>query len=259
MSKLWGFGCSFTNYCWPTWCDILGQDLFAGNYVNYGLSGADAHTINLRLQQAINTGNIKSSDTVICVWSTTHRFNTYLNQPDGFLLNCAGNIYNSKIYKQYPEFVHEHLDDHNMLYRTVSAISSAYYSLLAVGCDFQFYAMNPVHRPDELMTDDTVEHSLSHILAEFATPLQAIRATYLTDYFRSNWDNRPWRQPGTTDRLDTHPLPVEHAEFVAEHMGYAVNPDRWLEWAHHQMPHWRTYSEFCEWRLSKDTFTTLGP
>ena len=37
MSRLFTFGCSFTNYAWPTWADFLGLEF--EHFENWGVSG----------------------------------------------------------------------------------------------------------------------------------------------------------------------------------------------------------------------------
>ena len=35
-NRIFTFGCSFTQYCWPTWADML---LYENSGKNYGISG----------------------------------------------------------------------------------------------------------------------------------------------------------------------------------------------------------------------------
>ena len=41
--RFFAFGCSFTNYYWPTWADIIGQD--SNFYENWAQPGAGNHFI----------------------------------------------------------------------------------------------------------------------------------------------------------------------------------------------------------------------
>jgi len=109
--------------------------------------------------------------------------------------------------------------------------------------------MQPVWRPDEVMIHDTVEHSLSHIISQFSEPLSHIRGDWLTGYYDNDWHSREWQQPGSDVRLDTHPLPAEHAQFCVEHMGRDVDIEKWRRWQTDNLPHWQTESEFAHWRL----------
>jgi hypothetical protein len=65
-SRLITSGCSFTDYCWPTWADYLG--LAFDDYVNIAQAGADNANIARNL-----VGNAKPNDIAVILWSGWNR------------------------------------------------------------------------------------------------------------------------------------------------------------------------------------------
>ena len=63
--KILAIGCSFTNYCWPTWADFLDAD-------NYGLSGIG----NDRMFYIFNQlyPKLKLYDLIVIQWTSPYRF-----------------------------------------------------------------------------------------------------------------------------------------------------------------------------------------
>ena len=61
--KILAIGCSFTNYCWPTWADFLDAD-------NYGLSGIGNDRMFYRTDHEYGVKSIceRKTDTIgLCI------------------------------------------------------------------------------------------------------------------------------------------------------------------------------------------------
>jgi hypothetical protein len=67
MSNIKCFGCSFTDYKWPTWADFLHLST-GGQCKNYGITGASNEIISRRVIQ-----NAVKGDTVCVMWSAFDR------------------------------------------------------------------------------------------------------------------------------------------------------------------------------------------
>ena len=89
--RLFGFGCSYTNYFWPTWVDIIGKDLDIP-YENWGLMGSGNVSMSHRMVECDIKNNFQEDDLIITTWSTWHREDRYMNQ--GWTMN--GNIFNDR-------------------------------------------------------------------------------------------------------------------------------------------------------------------
>ena len=83
--KLAAIGCSFTNYAWPTYADILQADRF-------GIAGIGNERIFYILLHLYKTQQLHCYDGIIIQWTSPFRFD-YLKK-DGWTYN-DGNIAHS--------------------------------------------------------------------------------------------------------------------------------------------------------------------
>jgi hypothetical protein len=75
--RFFAFGCSFTNYHWPTWADIIGQDVEF--YENWGEPGAGNHFIFNSVIEANARHNFNKDDLIMIMWTTKEREDRYLD------------------------------------------------------------------------------------------------------------------------------------------------------------------------------------
>ena len=71
------FGCSFTNYEWPTWVDILRKDLDI-QVQNWGLQGLGNVGILSKMIQCDIINKFTNEDLVIVLWSSWTREDRYI-------------------------------------------------------------------------------------------------------------------------------------------------------------------------------------
>ena len=81
--RLFTFGCSFTEYAWPTWADLLGVEF--DEFQNWGYRGIGNRGIAERIAEAHARHQFNKNDTVIVQWSTHLRHDWYNDhqQPAG--------------------------------------------------------------------------------------------------------------------------------------------------------------------------------
>jgi len=75
--RFFAFGCSYTNYIWPTWADIIGQDIPI--YLNWGNMAAGNHFIFNSIVEADSRYNFNKDDLVIVMWTFKEREDRYNN------------------------------------------------------------------------------------------------------------------------------------------------------------------------------------
>lgn len=78
-SRLFTFGCSFTDYAWPTWNDIVALDLNVPQYFNYGKVGAGNQFIANAVVQANIEHKFKHDDLIIICWTNVFRNDRWHN------------------------------------------------------------------------------------------------------------------------------------------------------------------------------------
>ncbi len=99
------FGCSFTNYYWPTWADVIAHEMPDAGYINTAKPGAGNSYILAKLSQAIRYYNIGEDDLVTVMWTTMYRQDSFKQGE----WKTPGNIFSQGDIPM--EIVFRHLDD----------------------------------------------------------------------------------------------------------------------------------------------------
>lgn len=96
MNRLFTFGCSYTEFYWPTWSDCL-SPYFNETY-NYGKCGAGNSYIFNQLASIVASNKLTEKDTVIIQWSSLVREDRIL--PFHITYNTGGLVYNNETYDE---------------------------------------------------------------------------------------------------------------------------------------------------------------
>lgn len=76
------FGCSLTHWRYPTWADILAQDIPHCDYFNLAWQGAGHQFLQAQYSQWTQQIPLDHTDLVIIQWPTYYREDRYFNHPD---------------------------------------------------------------------------------------------------------------------------------------------------------------------------------
>jgi hypothetical protein len=101
--RLFTFGCSFTNYKWQTWADIIGTQF--EEFQNWGKSGAGNFFISSNLYECHSINKITKDDVVLIMFSSIDRFD-FINQKSDFETN--GSVY-GEYHSLYGDFVFKNI------------------------------------------------------------------------------------------------------------------------------------------------------
>lgn len=113
--RLFTFGCSFTQFVWPTWADIIAHDLGIF-YENWGISGTGNVCIASKILECDLKNNFCDSDLILVNWSSFHREDRIIN-------GCweqGGSIFNNDNYDQ--KFIQKFWNYDNDIVKNCSAI-----------------------------------------------------------------------------------------------------------------------------------------
>ena len=116
FKRFFVFGCSFTNYYWPTWADIISKEMPEVEYYNFGRCGAGNPFISNRVVEADIKLKFTDTDLVMVMWTTLCREDRYFHNN----WNTPGNIFTQNIYNQ--EFVEKFCDPKGYLIRDLALI-----------------------------------------------------------------------------------------------------------------------------------------
>lgn len=211
MNRLFTFGCSFTNYQWPTWADIL---LYNGEGKNLGLSGSGNESILFRLMEAHRKYEIGGDDTVIIMFTTPIRWDIIGGEIPEFI--SYGQVTNVDKLKKYE----------NELYSVEGLSFKSYYSIVAIknylennGIKYYFTSLNNIFEDvDNYFVDLRISNELKDLMIYVKNDVRfEIPSMYSFLEKRKIIKNRSW---GITKKwygyYDYHPRPIHHFQYVKE-------------------------------------------
>jgi hypothetical protein len=139
--RFFAFGCSFTNYFWPTWADIIGQDILV--YENWAERGAGNHFIFNSVMESHTRHNFNKDDLVIIMWSTKEREDRYYN--NNWLHDTTSTqeqTYGKEWFKKFGT------DIKSFLIRDFAYIKSIQLLLESCHCDWENFTLHPITNID---------------------------------------------------------------------------------------------------------------
>lgn len=154
--RLFVFGCSFTNYMWPTWADLLHTEMPNAEFFNLGKSGAGSQFISSMIVEANQRYTFKESDLIIVQWSTYFREDRYVNN----FWETPGNIFTQQTYDE--TFIRKFACIRGYIIRDLAIMTSIKYMLHSLPCATVLLSSIPVDAELELIDpnvniDDVVD------------------------------------------------------------------------------------------------------
>lgn len=212
MTRLFTFGCSFTQYWrWPTWADYVGRRF--EHYENWGLCGAGNSYIFNSLIECHQRNRIGPGDQVLIMWTNTSREDRYVG--DRWLE--GGNVYwGTELGEQY---LRRFACERGYLIRDLATMAACEYLLVHWQCDWRWFCMAPFDRTNS-------DNELGENPAKPTQPDQDVRDLYghvihrmapsvLETVFGGSWftgHGIPDSHDGR--RRDFHPTPREHVRYI---------------------------------------------
>lgn len=120
MSRIFTFGCSFTQYMWPTWASIIAYDRQKPLY-NFAIAGLGNVGIMNRMIEADAKFNFQPDDEIYILWSSWSREDRV---KDGEWL-ATGSVFNSGNEHYYGYFLRKYWDIDNDIVKNSTAIIAA--------------------------------------------------------------------------------------------------------------------------------------
>lgn len=227
--RFFAFGCSFTNYHWPTWADIIGKEI--PYYENWGRMSAGNQFIFNSIIECDARYHFTKDDLVIIMWSSIEREDRYVGRD--WLL--ASHIERDKIYGN--EWVERFGNEiRGLLIRDLAAIRAAQQLLKSRNCDWANLSMSPISKMDrstiqvkdidhlnelhqryvKLHTDlclgkeITEPHAHSpDVLKLYKEEFTNIEDSVLNVIFKGEW-----AVPPRPNKKNAHPSPKEHLRYL---------------------------------------------
>tara|TARA_B100000902_G_scaffold397591_1_gene461842 strand:+ start:195 stop:986 length:792 start_codon:yes stop_codon:yes gene_type:complete len=206
------FGCSLTRYKWPTWSDIIKQDI--PETYNYGKSGAGNLYISNQLVEANLTHNFNKNDLVIVMWSSVTREDRYKKNH----WVTSGNITTQNNISA--KFVHDWFDYRFYLLRDLALIELTRHYMKQSNAEFYMLNMAPFEIDDMIsfnLTPEMKNSDYGDIKRVYAPTLESMQPDILTAIFDGSWPTTPIAgSKGQGQTADYHPRPEHHLKYIAK-------------------------------------------
>lgn len=162
--RVFVFGCSFTNYMWPTWADILVKQMPNAEYYNLAMSGAGNPYITQKILENNLFHKFNSDDLVLVMYSTYCREDRYIN--NGWV--NPGNIFTCGFYDE--DFIKKYSDTRGYLIRDITLIEFASIYLESLPCDTVQLLSVP-------WDYQTIEYDVTDILKTYSKTTERFKTT----------------------------------------------------------------------------------
>lgn len=206
IGRLFTFGCSFTNYYWQTWADILGAHWV--EFQNWGQSGAGNHYILNAIMECDQRHQFQPQDTVVVCWTNVMREDRYV---DGRGWITCGNVGTASVFTR--DFVADMVTERGYIIRDIAFIKAALYFLISKQVTWKFLSLCPFSNPDPW--DDRIMHHSNDVYTLYADVLDHILPSYIEVLGRDFWQhNQERRFRNKSGQMDYHPLPSEHLKYL---------------------------------------------
>jgi len=189
---VWCFGCSFTDYKWPTWADLLQKKY--GNVTNLGKCGAGNVYIFTKIMEMYTQGHITKDDLVMVCWSGHYRLDMKFK---GQWIT-GGNLLTQDVYSM--DFVKKYCDPQYFLERDLYLVHAV--NEIFKGRIINF-SMADIDRLDQ--------YNNIHVQLDKPDHVQKTLDTFFPSFYRVLWNN-DFRT--IKHRDDRHPTETEHATYL---------------------------------------------
>lgn len=205
-------GCSFTHYRWPTWADIISQEVGDEKVFNYGWGGAGNYYIVHSIIECDLLYNLTERDLVMVMFSNVHREDRFIKERGGWV--TPGNIYSQA---QYSNHWMKYWDEDHAFMRDLMLIRLLRSYLKNKNIDYHFMSM--VSLGWNMHGEDIMTEYQKKLISMYKEDLDDIHPSIHELIFNFDWKSIEPRS--TTPRphdgqmyTDNHAHPYEHLLYL---------------------------------------------
>lgn len=205
--RFFAFGCSMTNYAWPTWADMLSVEI--PEFYNYGRSGAGNLFISNSIVEANKIHKFNKEDLIIVMWSSTTREDRYVNRN----WETPGNIYTQNVFDE--TFVTKWADERFYMIRDMALVETSFVYLKHLDSDFHMLQMMPFQEIQfrDSQGNDDIFNQFKDVLELYSDTLSNIHTDLLTAVCKGKWPMIKIEGHGG-ELYDYHPTPKTHLQYL---------------------------------------------
>lgn len=202
--RIFVFGCSFAQWRYPTWANIVHQCAPDVPMYNFAQPGAGNSFISNRMTQVNRTYNFCETDLVMVMWTTLCREDRFVN--NNWI--TVGNVFSQKEYDK--SFVRKFCDPLGYLIKDLSTIDLATSYMKNLPCDYIDLLAVPFNLQITNQDDPiykSVMHTYRDLISRFVhTPMHLVLEGFD--------ENLSYTLNDGTVLLDSHPTPRKYCMYL---------------------------------------------
>lgn len=234
--RFFAFGCSFTRHLWPSWPDILRQELSNAEFHNFGKTGSGNLQIACKISEAHNRFKFCETDLVMVMWSSFIREDRFIN---GMWMG-GGNVYNNSFYDN--NFCKKYVDPAGFALRDMTLIHMVKTMLEGLPCTSIMLKSYPFLNAENhgyafnWSDNSNIERYLKERYESMynSMPVSLCEFSYPNfPYYNDNWAKvagYTYEEENGKLHADPHPTPIKHYEYL-QHIGFNLS-DKAKEYAY---------------------------
>lgn len=219
--RVFMFGCSFTNYTWPTWANILHYMMPDVEGYNFGQSGGGNLFIAERIIAANQLYRFTDKDLILVMWSTFSREDRYIENR----WETPGNIWTQGFYDS--NFIKKYACVKGYIVRDLALITMTKHSLSYLPCDtIMLKSVDPEYDKRYYDGDESYEDVID-LYRDVIYDMPASLYTHMTDGkggwingHHYHWPSIPYSSPKTPFQ-DYHPNPSMYLRYLKD-LGFDI-------------------------------------
>lgn len=234
-------GCSFTNWHWPTWANIIAEQYPHLQFYNYGFPGLGNQYVQTLLSQLQRTHQLGSKDLVGIMWSTFHRSISYRTGPiKSMLVNPRRDYFDSPSSDKWVsagDMIHvQDLNsdavwcDRGFAIRDCAIIDST--TALLQNCKFDAFQMMSLTPQNQTVYDQSIlsthKQDVYNLYSDLTDHMVSGNNDIVNtlgwhlDHITVEWE-KPWTPVGSKDmEPDRHPSALDWCKYL-EQSGFEVS------------------------------------
>ena len=222
--RIFTFGCSFTNYVWPSWPDIIAYELDIPLY-NYGKLSAGNQYIFNTVMQADNFYKFTADDLIIVSWTNMHREDIY---KDGKWVEL-GNIYSTlfdDLHSEENKKLHGYFSDLvGTTVRDLALIKSVTHLLENRDSTYHFFKLRDFDLTNEMMyfkQDKSLTSLQQKIFKSYESYLSKIKKSFVDVLWNNTSENKIQQEINQVgvNYFDGHPDLLENLYYLETVLDY---------------------------------------
>lgn len=213
-NRLFAFGCSFTEYFWSTWPEIIALDLDIPFY-NYGRSGGGNQYIANTVTQADAVYNFTEHDLIMISWTNVCREDRW--RQGGWV--TPGNIFTQGYFDD--NFVKDWADPVGYMVRDFSSIHLVKNLLENKGCEYHMLSMcniaEQIDQGSNRKIDTSVKNAHTKLCNMYREDLNKIQPSFFDVLWNNDvYGNKMLQDVNILGKYfsDGHPDPKNHFEYL---------------------------------------------